>query len=274
MMNTNLVIVLCTLIGLNMAFEPVFAQTVSRPINADLEPLTQGTKKSSNPTKEHPFAKIDPPFSVKALPVASQGAEPRFQLRVTNTSDKTISRLVVRVYLVDGKGNVEEFSRTNDRWFGSEQGNELAQGESFVIAFKRSALPDDVVSVAGLAKSANWKDGTQWPTYGGPDPDQAGDAPVALRLKGIVREGEFSAPLVEFFNHSSKDIERLEYQIAYVDKNGKQLHQSRRMRLGGIEGGNGLAHVGEQGVPKEAAEVRLTLNFVTFKDGSKWVYKD
>lgn len=273
-MHTKLLIVLCTLIGLNMAYEPVFAQSAARPINADLEPLTQSTEKSSGPTMDHPFAEIDPPFSVKALPVASQGVEPRFQLRVTNTSDKTISRLVVRVYLVDGKGSVKEFSRTNDRWFGNEQGNELAKGESFVIAFKQSELRDDVVSVAGLAKSANWKDGTQWPTYGGAAPDQAADAPVALRLKGIVREGEFSAPLVEFFNHSSKDIERLEYQIAYLDKYGKQLHQSRRMRLGDIKGGDGLAHVGEQGVPKEPAEIRLTLNFVTFKDGSKWVYKD
>ncbi|MGE0609013.1 MAG: hypothetical protein AB7O62_18105 [Pirellulales bacterium] len=273
LINTNFVFVLCTLIGLDILSEPVNGQSAFRPVDAGLKPVTQDTDNSSEPTRD-PFARIAPPCSVNALPVAGQGDERKFQLKVTNTSDKTISRLVVRVYLFDGKEIVQEFSTTNDRWFGNEQGNELAKGESFVIVLESSPIPDDVDSVAGLAKSVNWKDGTEWPTYTGPQPDQEGDAPVTLRLKGIVHDGEFSAPLVEFFNHSKKDIERLEYQIAYLAENGDQLHQGRRTRLGDIKGGEGFAHVGEQGVPKEAAKVSLSLNFVNFTDGSRWIARD
>jgi hypothetical protein len=46
------------------------------------------------------------------------------------------------------------------------------------------------------------------------------------------------------------------------------------MRLGGIDAVKGVDHVGEQGVPKDATDVRLALNVVTFNNASKWISKD
>lgn len=239
-------------------------------------PLPAETNQETSEPAADPLAKITPPVSIKSLPLSNRGDDRQAILEVTNTSEKTISRLVVRVFLLGKDGSVRDsFPHTNDRWFEAEQGNELRKGKRFTISLNAHRLKPDIVAVAVLAKSVTWDDGTEWPTWAEPAPDPVGNRPVSLRLKGIVKEGDFAAPLIEFFNHSDKGIERLEYQIVYLDNQGKAIHRGRRMRLsGGYTANKKFAHVGEQGVPNDATSVELVLNFVTFKDGSRWTAKD
>jgi hypothetical protein len=89
---------------------------------ATTTPLPAETNQETSEPAAAPFARITPPVSIKSLPLNSRGDDRQAVLESTNKSEKTISRLVVRVFLLGKDGSVRDsFSHTNDRWFEAEQ---------------------------------------------------------------------------------------------------------------------------------------------------------
>ena len=265
---------LCMLGILLLSARPAFGQ------GAENTPGVQGRSavaKSTGPSeaKDGQFGQIVSPIAFKSLPFKS-GDDSQDVLEVTNKSDKAISRLSVRILLLRKSGQIESsYAARNDRWFGLEQKNSLRPGKAFKIDVAGNRLRErEIVAVAGLPKEVIWEDGTMWPKWIGPAPPQHGDQPISIQTTGVVTVGDFSAPMLQFFNHTDKSIKRLEYRIHYLDAQGKELDRGVRTRIGGIGPKEGLAYVAAPGVPENASRVSVDLNFADFGDGSKWTAKD
>lgn len=247
--------------------EPVVGQTA----NGENTESRQSGVAESRRFAGGPFAEIIPPVSIKSLTINRTGDDPWPVVEVTNTSDRSISRLSLRLLLLDEKGSVQDTSpSSNDRWFGLEQRNELRSKKRFTISLPDHHLKSSITSVSGLARSVTWKDATEWPTWKGPAPKQVGKTPVSISLRGIVTNGAYAAPLLEFFNHTDKGIDRIEFQIQYLEESGKVIRKGQRTRIRAVNGSQGFAYIGGHGTPRNTAKVNVALNFVTFKDGSRW----
>ena len=122
-----------------------------------------------------------------------------------------------------------------------------------------------IASVAGVVSGVTWEDGTTWPAWTGPAPQQEGDAAVSLVMKGLVGEGGFSLPLIGCFNHSNRKIQRLMYRIVFLDAAGNEL-LNKRWGAGSVDAGQGAAFIGFEGPPKGAAKVKLSLLEATFEN--------
>lgn len=224
-----------------------------------------------------PFAGITPPVSSKALAVTGKGDDRKAGLECTNNSDKTISRLEVRIFLHGLDGTIKSaVPHTSDGMFGAS-GKKLKKGANFVIDLSSFWIKDDIASVSGIVTGLVWEDDTKWPAWEGPAPKQEGDIPVSLVMKGILREGDIGLPLIECFNHSSKGIKSILYSVHFLDGEGKMLLKKRwgsSNRDGLVEAGEGIALVGFEGPPKGAVNMTLSLTDVTFDDDSKWTPKN
>jgi hypothetical protein len=211
-----------------------------------------------------PFARITPPVSVKSLPVKDHEAV----LEATNNGDQAISQLRVSIALLREDGSVKDTSpHTTTGYFGKlwSGSKTLGKGRTHVIELGNSRIKDDVASVAGVVSGVTWEDGTTWPAWTGPAPQQEGDAAVSLVMKGLVGEGDFSLPLIGCFNHSNRKIQRLMYRIVFLDAAGNEL-LNKRWGAGSVDAGQGAAFIGFEGPPKGAAKVKLSLLEATFEN--------
>ena len=227
----------------------------------------QGTSAEENRTATL-FPTVKAPVSVNSV---KPGDQEKVSLQITNTSDKTISRLVVRVCLLGQDGKVlDDYHHSIDRWFGDEFRSGLPARKSFTLNVDRSHIPEGTVTISGLAKATRWEDGSEWPELLQRFAKQE-DAPLSFRIRGVVGHGNLASPIIEFFNHSERTVNKLEYQIFYRDKDGSVIKQSTRMRLTGMDANKGLVHVGQTGIPKNTSKAQLSLNYVIFADGERWV---
>jgi len=244
---------------------------IARLSDADKVFIKEQSAKAAN----NPFTTITAPVSVKSLPVKGKGEERKAGLEMKNNGDQAISRLVVRILLFGEDGSVKKtVPHTSDGYFG-ERGKELGKGRDFVKELDDFWIKDDIASVAGLPENVTWKDGSKWPAWTGPAPQPEGDVTVSLVMKGVVREGGLAAPLIECFNHSNNGIKEVQYRLFYLDGEGNELNRGLRTGLASpnviMEAGNGMALIGnDEGPPKGATDIRLTLHSVTFEDDSKW----
>jgi hypothetical protein len=207
-----------------------------------------------------PFTRITPPVSLKSSPVEDREAE----LEATNNGDQAISQLIVSYALLGEDGGVKDSSRhTITGYFGKRGDETLGKGKKHVIDNFR--IQDDIASVAGVVSGVTWEDGTTWPAWTGPAPQQQGDAAVSLVMKGLVSEGDFCLPLIGCFNHGNKKIQRLMYEIVFLDAAGNEL-LNKRWGAGSVDAGRGAAFIGFEAPPKGAAEVKLSLLEATFED--------
>ena len=222
------------------------------------------------------MAPITPPVSVKALTVKGSGDDRVASLRITNDSKKAVSKIDLELFRYLEDGSLE--GTVGDRTF-EKRVTVLNPGESYDMELNSFFIKDNVESVDGMVQELTWKDGTKWPVFEGPATDPEGDAPVSLRMKGIVRQGKIALPLIEFFNHSDKGVTALRYRLYYLDAAGNELSKGRRTgRSNGnetmIPADEGIAFFGNEGPPDNSAGVRLSLHSADFADGSSWKSED
>ncbi|QTN31486.1 hypothetical protein HZ994_03795 [Akkermansiaceae bacterium] len=217
------------------------------------------------------LASIPCPISIEPLPVTGSGEDRKAALKVTNNGDQEISKLGLTMYLYQADGSLKQtVPYTNTKQFDGVDST-LGKGENYVVELTSFWVKDDVVAVGGLVRALTLKDGTTWPVWTGPAPDPEGEAPVSLVMKGVVREGALSAPLIEAFNHSDQGVKRLEYLISYVDESGGVLLKGRRTFVNAdMAAGKGAAFFGSAAPPEGTASVVLALRSVAFDDDSKW----
>ena len=219
------------------------------------------------------LASIPSPVAIGVMPVTGSGENRKAGLKVTNNGNQPILKLGLTVFYYRADGSVKEtvpFTNTSDFERGADT---LAKGDVYVVTLDSFWVKDDVATVGGLVRSLTWKDGTTWPAWTGPAPDAEGEAPVSLVMKGVVREGKLSAPLIEAFNHSDEGIKSVEYRIFYLDDTGELLLRGRRTFISGdhlMDAGKGVAFLGTEGPPEGAASVTLVLRSVLFEGDRKW----
>ena len=236
-----------------------FKIAIARLSDADKAFIREQSAKSGGEATDS-FTRITPPVSVKSLPVKNREA----MLEATNNGDQAISQLRVSIALLREDGSVKDTSpHTTTGYFGKLGDKTLGEGRDHVIDTFR--IQDDVASVAGVVSGVTWEDGTTWPAWTGPAPQQEGDAAVSLVMKGLVGEGDFSLPLIGCFNHSNRKIQRLMYRIVFLDAAGNEL-LNKRWGAGSVDAGQGAAFIGFEGPPKGAAKVKLSLLEATFEN--------
>ncbi|MEM8670474.1 MAG: hypothetical protein AAGG48_23310 [Planctomycetota bacterium] len=158
------------------------------------------------------LANVDSPVVVKLKSFEGEGDDREAVVEVTNKTAKPISRLGLRLIALGKDGQaLDDFSHSIDRWFGLEHKKELGAAQTFTL---KTRVQPESVSVVGFAKSLEWNDRKKWPACAESVPKK-GESPVSSRVNAIITTGDFVAPIIEFFNHGSRVIERLEYRIEY-----------------------------------------------------------
>ena len=244
---------------------------LARLSDADKSFIQQQTAQPAQParTVANPLARITAPISITPRPVKGTGDDRETGFEVTNNSGKTVSRLTVNVRLYNEDGGVEKkLPHTSDGWFG-KLGDAFKKGQRYTIELSSFWVKENMTSVEGVVCTVNWEDGTTWPAWTGPAPQQEGDAPVSLVMKGVVGEGDLRLPLIECFNHGSRRVTKLEYWIHFLDEEGKELKKSR-MGMGSgqlrIEPGEGQAFVISAAPPEGTADVTFSVSELAFAD--------
>ena len=223
------------------------------------------TEKIQDPPSEapappiHSFNPIKAPVSIRPLPVVGSGEDRRAGLELINDSGKTISRMVVAVALFAEDGTVK-------RSIPHTHGIPLAgNGQKDVIELSSFWVKNDIAAVGGVVRDITWEDGTKWPIWTGIAPQQTGDSPVSMAMQGLVTGGNMSLPLIGIWNHRPKAIHSLRYRIIFLDSDGNELLNKR---WGGpaVNAGQGIAVIGFERPPKDAVDLRLSLESATFED--------
>ena len=221
-----------------------------------------------------PLTRLTPPVSVKAHPIKGKGEKREGGLEVTNNGSRNISTLVLNMYYLRGDGKVgESVPHTSSGTFGGPKGV-LGQGKSHLIGVNSFFMEEETVSVDGEVTRVEWDDGTGWPTWTGPVPEREGDAPVVVKMIGVLGEGQMIEPVVAVFNTGSKGIKNVNYGIAYLDAEGKILSRAGYgySRSGNwLPVGKGTAICGaSSGPPGGTVDVKVTIRQVSFDDDTLW----
>jgi len=245
----------------------------SFPASAE-EKIAKASEPGLTSSSEAPDAlgTIPSPVAIAAMPVTGSGENRKAGLKVTNKGDQAISKLVLTLFYYGADGRLQnQAPYTNTQRF--EQGADtLGKADHYVVDMSGDRLRDDaVVAVGGIVRSLTWKDGTTWPAWTGPAPDAEGETPVSLVMKGVVRQGRLSTPLIEAFNHSHARIKSVGYRISYLDEAGKVLRKGGRSLISNLtDAGKGFAFLHTEGPPEGAASVTLELRWVLFEDDREW----
>jgi hypothetical protein len=218
------------------------------------------------------LATIPSPVAIAAMPVTGSGENRKAGLKVTNKGDQAISKLGLTLFYYGADGrlmNQAPYTNTEDFEKGADT---LGKGDHHVVDMSGVRIRDDaVVAVGGIVRSLTWKDGTTWPAWTGPAPDAEGETPVSLVMKGVVRQGKLSTPLIEAFNQSDERIKSVEYRISYLDEAGTVLRKGGRSFIRNLtDPGKGFAFLHTEGPPEGAASVTLELRWVLFEDDREW----
>ncbi|MFP6874726.1 MAG: hypothetical protein VCA55_14590 [Verrucomicrobiales bacterium] len=221
-----------------------------------------------------PLTRLTPPVSVKPHPIQGEGKKRKAGLEATNNSNKNISKLVLEMYYLKEDGSVGKSVPYTISGFFDNPKDVLGKGKSHLIDVDSFFMEDDTASVDGLVSQVEWDDGIVWPTWTGPAPKRKDDVPVAVKMIGVLGEGDRADPVVAVFNLGSKGISNVSYGIAYLDADGKTLDRTGYGYSGAddwLPAGKGTAiSGGSSGPPQGTVDVKVTVNQVIFDDKTVW----
>ena len=253
--------------------DKVFIREQSAASAAKRNEAPGGERKEAG-AKTGPLTRLTCPVSVKAHPIKGKGEEREGGLEVTNNGNRNVSTLVLNMYYLRGDGKVgKSVPHTSSGTFDGPKGV-LGQGKSHLIGVNSFFMEDETVSVDGEVTRVEWDDGTHWPTWTGPVPEREGDAPVVVKMIGILGEGEMIEPVVAVFNTGSKGVKNVNYGIVYLDAEGQVLGRAGYgySRAGNwLPGGKGTAICGaSSGPPEGTVDAKVTIRQVSFDDDTLW----
>ena len=219
------------------------------------------------------LTQLTPPASVKPYPIKGEGKKRQGGLEVTNNSKKNISKLVLDMYYLKEDGSVgKRVPHTKAGFFGNSK-DVLGKGKSHLVEVSSFFMEDDTASLDGVVSEVVWEDGLIWPTWTGPTPQGNDNIPVAVKMLGVLGEGDVASPVVAFFNLASKGISNIFYRMTYHDADGNTLDRSNYGKQGADDwfpAGKGTAISGGKAPPKETVEIKVTVSQVIFDDKTIW----
>lgn len=215
-------------------------------------------------------AKLIPPVTVKCHPVTGKGDDRESSIEVTNTGDRKIKRIIIRIHFLKPDGSVGKVH------LGSHQGegkNMVGKGKSETIDVTSFFMEDDTAGIDATVKRIIFEDDSEWPSLPAAPPAPDDEVPASAMVIGVIGEADRAVPVVACYNHSDKGVKRVQYRITYLDEQGKEVGRTS-YGYGGPEpimaAGEGFKVIGGDGPPEEAVAAEAHITSLRFADDSAW----